>query len=67
MDVTIKLTYEQMDTLTDLVEEKRDMWARIVADALIEKREQEAIDRRATKYAKLSSLNEAIYRNSETN
>lgn len=67
MDVIIKVTYEQWDILTDLVEEKRDSWARIVADSVTDGTEKDRLDRYAAKYTAFSGLYKAVMSDSETN
>lgn len=65
MQIKMKLTYQQWDALTDMVEDKRDSWARIVAGAVAEGRAKESIDSYAKKYAELEGLLVALM-NSET-
>ena len=67
MEIKVTLTYQQWNILTDLLEDKRDSWARIVAGAVVENRANESIDSYASKYAELDGLYAAVMNDSETN
>lgn len=59
MEIKVTLTYEQWNILTDLVEDKRDSWARIVADSVTDGTEKDRLARYAAKYAEFNDLYKA--------
>jgi hypothetical protein len=65
VNIKIELTYEQWDALTDLVEDKRDSWARIVADSVTDGTEKDRLARYASKYAEFDGLYRAVMHDSE--
>lgn len=67
MTIKIELTAEQWDTLSDMVSEKRDSWARIVADAVADGTDSDTINRYSKKYAQFSGLYKAVIIESEAN
>ena len=63
--IRIELTYEQWDALSDMVEDKRDSWARIVADSVADGTEKDRLARYAVKYAEFNGLYRAVMQDSE--
>ena len=65
METKIILTYDQWEKVLSLVSDERDSYARALASSMIQKQEQDLLDRLAKKYAFLDGIHSAILRSED--
>lgn len=65
METKITLTYDQWEKVLSLVSDERDSMARALAGSVVQKDEQDVLDRLAKKYAFLESIYNATLRSED--